>query len=574
MTVAAPQLRASALVRASTAISIAVFATATLVGIGCVVLSWHPLPWWDHWETVADYEHFLRHGLDLGRIFAQHNEHRMVFSNLLNLADYRWFSGASVFLLAVNVVASCSVVALLMRFSDARRLGATGLARFLFCTAAGTSVTQLGNLAWSFQTAWYVVALFALLAIRAYQAGADDEGRVRAGWLVAAWALSAASTFSNANGMLTWIALLLGGALLRRSARVQIATAFIGAVVIAWYLHGYRSPPGHPPVSGALRDPLGVAEFVALYASNSVQQIGYVPALILGGAVLLVVLAHVLVFLTSRVRADRDRTYPAVAAAWLLGTMGITALGRVGLGGPGVANASRYVTYGMMLLLCVVLLLARSLHRDGPAPWLLPALAGLIAAFTWSGLTGPPFREAMSEKWMRVDVALCDRIGACSADDYRGVYPDVRLARERMAFLRERRLSLFAPGLEPRIPAAFAAMPDAARLPACTGHVDSAAASADGVSVVRGWLTFPGTRRPPEFVSLLTPDGAWIGGGGTVEERPDVQRNLRVRLEGPWRSFGFKAWSRQAVRELTVVGFSRDGAERCRLTWSATSLAR
>jgi len=545
----------------------------TALGVWSILATWHPLPFWDHWDTVSDYEHFLRDGFDWSRVIAQHNEHRIVFSNLINLADYQWFEGGGALQLAINSIVSCVLIALLVRFSGAHRRGLSGIPGFLFCTGMGLSVCQLVNLSWAFQTAWFLVALFATLAFRSHERvvplGGRDMPRTDVRWLAASWALAAATTFSNANGMLAWVALLVLGRFLRHPRRTQIATAIAGAAFIALYFRGYWSPPQHPSIPRALRQPLALAEFMAIYASNPMQRVGVPAQYVLGAAVVLVALAHVLIFLCRKSALDRDRAFLASFVTFLLGTMAITAAGRLGFGGPETANASRYVTYGLLLMSSVMLLLAGRKPAGAPVPWLLPALTLLLVVSTWSGLTGAQFRDAVWQRRVRVDVELCDQFNACTVQDYLGVYPDARLARERMDFLRVHHLSLFAPWFAPRVPpAALAAIPGVASLPRCQGSFDALTRSTDGISIANGWMSLPSDRRAlPDFVTLVRPDGHWLGGGGMVDEREDVQRSLHLWQPGPWRSYGFRAWTRTDGDSLVAVGFFRGGTERCVLAW-------
>src|SRR5260370_19777111 len=43
------------------------------------------VPYWDEWETVLLVQHFTQHTLTWGEIWAFHNEHRIVMTNLIDL---------------------------------------------------------------------------------------------------------------------------------------------------------------------------------------------------------------------------------------------------------------------------------------------------------------------------------------------------------------------------------------------------------------------------------------------------------------------------------------------------------
>jgi hypothetical protein len=62
-----------------------------------VIVTYSPLPFWDAWREVTATQH-------LTRLADQHNEHRIVLSRLIFVADKLWFDGSNKLSLAMTFV--------------------------------------------------------------------------------------------------------------------------------------------------------------------------------------------------------------------------------------------------------------------------------------------------------------------------------------------------------------------------------------------------------------------------------------------------------------------------------------
>lgn len=560
--------------RLALASATAIFVAAVVINVLCLVATWHPMPFWDHWDTVADYQHYVAEGLDWERVVELHNEHRLVLSNLLNLVDYRLFRGLGLFLIAVNVALSCAAAYLLCRCSGTTRLHPTSAWVLLSCLAMGTSVTQIGSLAWPSQTALFIVLVLAILSFRAYQrvVAGHGEGSVNMGWLLAAWGLAALASFSYGNGPMAWVVLLLMGHIMRYPWRVRLATLAVGACVIALYFVGYHRPEHHPPLTLALRDPWGVLTYVALYATNAVQKVGHPLQLLLGTALAAYLGGELVRAVTSREAPERDRVLPLGVAAFLLGTIAITAIGRLAIQGPSQANSTRYTTYGLFLLLSAVLLLMWRVERPEIRRAMLPASLGtLVLLCTWSGVLGPPLSEARVFKRARLQVMLCDQARVCPEDVLRRVYPIPEVLHDRIEFLRREGLAQFAPAVAAPPPrGALDVALDVASLPDCLGRVDRVERLPGGGHQIAGWTLRPvGIPDRPDAVSIYSRTGQRLGGGGVCDRHTDIPEAFRRLLPAAFRGYRYGAWATELSVPFYVVGFFGDGS-RCKTASLAT----
>ncbi len=173
----------------------AVFALGLLSLATTVFAVWShfsPLPFGDSWDgTIGFYMRAMQNPWQA--FFEQHNEHRLAFSRLIFFADVRYLGGRNVLSLIANLVLAGALATAFYRItlhhapklSREARFGLAGVALvFIF------SWIQNENFTWGFQSQWFAVYLFALLAFhsteRTAEAEAGHERTKSLGWLAAA----------------------------------------------------------------------------------------------------------------------------------------------------------------------------------------------------------------------------------------------------------------------------------------------------------------------------------------------------------------------------------------------------
>ena len=164
------------------------------------------LPGSDQWSQIDA----AMAGVDLSNprwLWAQHNEHRLVFTKLLSFIDIRYFHGRQIFLLCsiflVQLVELLMLAWCMRRFGHLRgaawRTGVGLMAFCLFCPS------QWENLIWGFQVQCGMPMLFATLSIVALLLFAEKQASAAMfsrRYIVLCIAAAVASTFSLANGIL------------------------------------------------------------------------------------------------------------------------------------------------------------------------------------------------------------------------------------------------------------------------------------------------------------------------------------------------------------------------------------
>jgi hypothetical protein len=422
------------------------------------------VPYKDQWDIAHFFVEYERGTLSAADLFAQFNEYRQFFPNLLFVALGELTSWRVQFELAVSFLLACVVfanVALLGRrtvtVSDDVRLGATFVAAVLVF-----SPVQYENWLWGIQVVYFVpVACVTTGILVAY----SDLGTVAKFALGAS--LCVISTFSSANGILAWLLLLPVFLVLLRTThsawrRFAGAWAALAAVSTALYFYGYESPAGHPSLTEALTSPFHAAVYVVGFLGSpfGVRGGDVVAGLTAGvagalaAAGFLASCAYVWKFRSDRALAERTIGWIALGA-YSLATGLAVAIGRVGFG-VGQSLASRYATFSLYLsvaLAFLALIVLEHLRLRHAAPprnaWSTRVAIGTAVALAASQIPVYAFgfrsMDDLSEQQLRGKACLRSiNVAPDHVCLVENMYPDVTLLRRRaneldaLGFLRPR----------------------------------------------------------------------------------------------------------------------------------------
>ena len=316
-------------------------------------------PQWDQWGYVPFFEEFARGSLTLSHLFAQVNEYRQFFPNLVFVTlgwltrwDVRYEMWAT-FLLACLI--SFNVYRLAKLTTDG--MGLRRLLLFFMANVLIFSPSQYENWLQGQQLVYYVPIACITTCILVAHSRISPIAR----FLVCA-CLSTISTFSSANGGLCWVVILPVFFTVSRSP-IPGRKWFILAWVLgflsnaALYLHGYHKPWWSPGLLTAFANPLqAVLYFLRFLGAPLGLEKGELAALV--GIILLSLFAIGCVFL---MKFRRDSTLVRRMTPWLMVgaysilTAGMTMVGRVGLGVRQSMNV-RYIGYSVYLVVSLIFL--------------------------------------------------------------------------------------------------------------------------------------------------------------------------------------------------------------------------
>ena len=410
------------------------------------------MPYWDQWDLVPALRAAAEHRFDVAWLWAPHNEHRIVLPKALMLA----LAGLTRWDVRAEMLASlgAALVTLgLLRSLLSRTMGdvAPGAVPHLTLLASlgGFALTGWERWLWG----WNIcVHLGALAAVGAAWAMARWGERWR-GALVALLAGTAgALSFGSGLAMLAVVPVAVWATARgsRRQRLVRFAlTAAVGAGIILAITAGLPMPGPWPALASAPAPGL----YVLVYLGSIFRVLGVAGSGVAGG---LGVLAFVLAgaWLWSRRPAARPAACPwlLLGGSVVLGA-GMTAIARAGLFGPGQALSPRYTALSGLFWLSVaaVTVLAVAPVTRRPAIARVPRavlLAGWLAVA--AVVAGTSVAHALGE--IRYQHGRLQEATRCLRSDavpskacLQLIYPDQGPAiHERLAWLREARLSLFA----------------------------------------------------------------------------------------------------------------------------------
>jgi hypothetical protein len=422
------------------------FAVEACITIRRIIDGYTPLPVMDYWRVVEDYPNFVH--FDLRSLWRPHNEHRIVFPELVFALDALVAHGLQIVPLAISVLLYFGTWAMLawLVFRDRSSLRQ---ARSLAVALSAVAVVWSGTatvLAQPFLLQWTLLDFAVVLAlISIWQASEGIAPNLNfAGAVVAA----VIATYTSANGMVLWLVLICAGLLLRLNRRKRFSLLASAGVSIGLYFVGYRFP-ANAGDENLLRHPLYGIAFSCAYLGTPW---GWMKSPTFG---VYIGFAGILAAIVCFVVASRHgllRTRPAVALFGLYAFTAITAIataaGRMDASDPRFTNAkaSRYLTVAITawaaLILLVIWLIARLRPNAVLAPALVIAILLALGCFKlrWSTYLGQRDQADIQE------AALGIESGLRSPQLMRRIFPDPDLIDTLLARLQRNRLSIFYRG--------------------------------------------------------------------------------------------------------------------------------
>lgn len=441
------------------------------------------VPFADQWALVPLLDRLYRGKLALGDVWAQHNEHRLLFPRLamLGLARLTGWNTHAEMLMSVALAGGIFAILLGQARASARGLGvgwrwlAPPLALIVFSLGQGESWWGGWNIQ-IFMSALAACAAIALLARPALR------------WvdLLAALGCAAIATYSYAPGLLIWpvgLGLLLlqllvysdrasdtrwqlavGSRLPTAQLLAALGWTAAGILAVAAFFYRYAWTAQAPSLGAALRTPGHYLLYTITYlgapvARGAVEHLfgaitgdtraicnlgdsdlcGYVDAAaIAAGALGLALFGLLALWLARRIGLAPLLPYLGLGA-YALGTGLITSLGRASYGNY-QALAQRYTTTASLFWSALVILLALGAGSvAGRAPFvaLIVLIAALVALNLFQGI------DHFRSQYEYLAPARAELSRLHDDDLLRRLYFDPQVVRRGAAVLRRYHLSVF-----------------------------------------------------------------------------------------------------------------------------------
>ena len=325
-----------------------------------IVIGYSPTPFADQWGIIYELASG-RHWYSPVWLWSQSNEHRCPLVRLAVVADLKWLGGHSILvfgLIYTTLLLHWTAWAIYIRkaidVSRSEWLTVTGFFAFcLFCP------TQIENFYWALQLTFVAAFLFSSLSFLSL-AWFSARGR---GWMavVLASLFAFASESSLASGIVTWPVLWLAATRqLLFTKRQRLTLLIVGVTSIALYFYHYQRPAAHSNPLSTIRQPGRILQYVGAYIGHPLSHFVTYPRF---AAVVLSLLALSALWYLFRHNSTRNLGLVlAMTMSSVLGTAGITALGRLKFG-IAQAEASRYQTPVMLYWACAFAALFIAAHK-------------------------------------------------------------------------------------------------------------------------------------------------------------------------------------------------------------------
>ncbi|MSP40743.1 MAG: hypothetical protein EXR70_19830 [Deltaproteobacteria bacterium] len=400
------------------------------------------VPHWDQWEFVALLEKVYAGNFSAADLFAQHNEHRLIFPKLFMLL----LAAASDYNTLIEMYFGWLLLVLsgVVIFNSYRRSfgwSQSAVLKFLPVPWLLFSWCQYENLLWGWQVTFFMTALAAVLTHSLL-----DSSRALDRYFVVAIFCAIVASFSNSNGLLVWpiglLQLWTGRKPERLSRSSESVWIFAAACVGILYFIDYAKPQSHPSLLHVFTSPGSVLRyFLTVLGSPLAVKRG----MALGVGIWIAALGISIYIVEFRNAAKIAVTFWDALILFALLSCLMLAVGRAGFG-VGQALASRYTTF---TLLGVVGLYVKSLEPFS-APGKFPIVIRLaLLCLIVQGLGVALFHGATKANAMRASrQASVDLLRHLESQADQPVskflYPSPQRVRQLTPFLQKQKLSVFS----------------------------------------------------------------------------------------------------------------------------------
>jgi hypothetical protein len=307
----------------------------------------------DQWEFVPTLQKYYNHTLTVADVWAQHNEHRILFPRMGMLA-LAGASGWNIYLeLAANYILAALIFLFLWLMLKRTFSGHPPAWLLILFSLVMFSPIESENWLWGWQIQFFMTVLGTVVAAWSLQRWPGT----RKG-LVLAIIAAVFAAYSLSGGLFTWVA-ILPILLLSRVWKLSHIAIWCGAAIctIGLYQFHYVKPPDHSSLTLFLSTPMEFISYVFAYLGGPLA-FGELDVAI-GVGILISAFTALMVGLVMRRRDELETLLPWLA----LGLQAIivacaTGIGRVGFGAE-QALSSRYTTIASLLLLTAMVAFAR-----------------------------------------------------------------------------------------------------------------------------------------------------------------------------------------------------------------------
>ncbi len=335
---------------------------AALVGFALHIVNTYfvNVPILDNWSFVELYEKIHDGTATFADFVHQHNEHRILTARLVFVALAFWTGWDLTYEAYAVIVVLLITFAALARTAFYQRSDSLPILvplSVLVTCALLFSMIQYGSLLFPVNLPWFMVIVSTSIGIFLL---AWPSERLRVWRYAFAAAACGVATFSAANGLSSWLALLPLVVVFARESeyRLRWLVAWFGLFVAcgALYFVGYEKPGDHPDIMVALSHPILAIKFFLILLGRPLAPWGEIGTMWIIGGVLCAVYLYLAFDYLRRFGSRLSDEYAPWLSLGLLAIFyaGMVTIGRVGAGEESAIRSDRYMTTTMLLAIALV----------------------------------------------------------------------------------------------------------------------------------------------------------------------------------------------------------------------------
>lgn len=479
-------------------------------------------PLWDEWLIGGYLYQFSQGTLSIGDLFAQQNEYRQLFPNLIFVAlgwltswDVRSWMAAS--FVVAGIVSFC--IYRLGRASFNENLGRSAWI-WLIANLMIFSPVQHENWLQGQQLVYFLpIACFtaSLLIASNYQLRNGTR-------FLSCAALSVIASFSSVNGMLCWVLLLpvLAWPFSREelSRKTWLILLWLAgfAGTIALYFKDYQRPAHHDPFALLRTNPFEILRYYLTTLGRTLTP-GRTVIAATAGLVLLILFLWSCVQFAKALRSSTARARPMLGwlmlGAYSIITAALITIGRLEHDSAQALAPSRYTTFTIFLPVALVYLIPIILDQQkqhfGPSRFRLSTsrilqLAGASLVVLHLAIYPLGIRQMNSFRTMSLHAKACSLLVNVIDDEclVEKVFPNQETLK--LYINQAARLGFIRPGLMKSNRIQEIAGPETPG-PNDVGAFQSLTTTADGNYIASGWARLPDRAESADVVLLAYSEG-------------------------------------------------------------------
>jgi hypothetical protein len=398
---------------------------------------------WDEWEMIPLVQEMMGGTLPFSHLFAQHNEHRILFPRIAMLAIGRLTRYNTVAEMLFSWILIC-LTGLLIFHAYWKKSSWNSYPKllliFLPVPLMLFSFGQYESILWGFTNQIYLMIFGAVATFSLLEVSKKIDV-----WLVLSLLSAILASFSFAVGLMVWPVALLQILISerKRDLRKTLLWCLVGIVVVACYLYSFVKPANHPPLSYVLTNPLGASTYFLTLIGAPFSYDTFMSAAF-GLVILLIAVIVIAQGCHGRI-LRRNGVWLSFILFVFLSSIATT----VGRGGFGVEEAlsPRYMPITILGIVGLYLL-GLSVFEKSPAKSKGFAVHALLALLLLGLIVSYGIGWQAGQTW-----SYSREIGAYVLKTYKiqsdenirqYLYPDPAIVRERAQFLEQNKLNVFS----------------------------------------------------------------------------------------------------------------------------------